>query len=221
MKRTIAISTIVLYLGSLACGIASHTLQFGNAAHPAMYYVVWDMFCGWSGYETRNHLIAQGASGQYYRLTPVPWGDYQPYGPANRIDYDSFAMHGGAIARNILRNTEHEPIQQVYLIEENWSKRYNIPDYLWRFEEPKEKHSYFHTRVTYNGDCEAIDAKMSWHSAIQAHHLNTNARLAQLRKNSRKVFAVAEPKLLPPQHAAPISANGNSQIQPVSFQTTH
>ena len=36
---------IVSYLGSLGYGIVCHTLNFNTASHPAMYFVVWDMFC--------------------------------------------------------------------------------------------------------------------------------------------------------------------------------
>jgi len=214
MKRSLAIVVIVGYLAVLGGGIASHTLRFGNVSHPAMYYVIWDMFCGWSGYENRQHLIAESVNGEYYSLTPAPWGEYKPFGPANRPDYDSFAVHSGTIARNVLSHTRHDPILRVYLVEENWSKRYNMPDYLWKrqFEEEKEPRSYFHTRVVYDENCFPIQQKMSWNAAIYDQELRSDPRLARHRKNAKPFYAIT-PGLLPASSSSkqiPDKANLNT-----------
>ena len=60
MKRYLTHAMIVAYLGALAFGLFAHTFKFKNYAHPGMYFIVWDMFCGWSGYDVRNHMIAEG-----------------------------------------------------------------------------------------------------------------------------------------------------------------
>ncbi|HCS51028.1 MAG TPA: hypothetical protein DIW81_05460 [Planctomycetaceae bacterium] len=222
MKRYLAVATITIYLGALSWGIFSDTFAVGNVAHPAMYYVVWDMFCGWSGYECRQHLIAQGESGQYYKLNPAPWGEFRAFGPADRIDYDSFAAHSQNIARNILRNTEHEPIQRVYLVEENWSKRYNIPDYLWsmKFEEEKESYSYYHTRMIYNSECEPIESRMGWASAIHSKQLETDPRLAKMRNKAKPFYAVTPYSQTPVQSTNSIPAYATDGILPASYQQT-
>ncbi|MBL4883174.1 MAG: hypothetical protein JKY95_01390 [Planctomycetaceae bacterium] len=192
MKRSLAVAVIVGYLAVLGGGIVSHTLSVGNVSHPAMYYVVWDMFCGWSGYENRQHLIAEGVSGKHYSLVPSPWGEFKPYGPAYRPDYDSFGVHCAAIAKNVLKHTKHEPIRRVYLIEENWSKRYNMPDKLWKrqFEEVKDPQSYFHTRVVYDEQCQQLQRKNSWTSAIYNKELSSDPRLTKYMRGAKPLYVI-------------------------------
>ncbi len=110
MKRLIAVGTIFAYLGVLVAGLGSHALNYKTDAHPTMYFIVWDMFCGWSAYEDRTHIIGQGESGRYYDLAPAPWGDYRPFGDIERHHYDPFATHAGNLAMNTLRYSDHEPI---------------------------------------------------------------------------------------------------------------
>ncbi len=200
MKRSVAVAIIVGYLGVLGMGIVSHTLSFGNASHPAMFYVVWDMFCGWSGYESRQHLVAEGISGNHYLLTPAPWGEFRPYGPASRTDYDNYAVHSGRIARNVLRHTKHEPIVRVYLIEESWSKRYNMPDYIWKmqFEEEKKKNSYFNTRVVYNEQGQQLQWNDTFTSIVYNRDLMADPRLARYRRVSQPHFVVSPSQLITP-----------------------
>ena len=131
MKRWIAVIVICGYLGSLAMGLVAHTLHVGANSHPGMYFVVWDMFCGWGAYSNRTHLIAEGESGKYYELSPAPWGSLQPFGPTDRLHYDTSYHLTPKMVRNNLRNTEHEPIARVFVIEETWSKKFNLPDELW------------------------------------------------------------------------------------------
>jgi hypothetical protein len=148
MKRLLAVGTIVAYLGVLLAGLGSHALNYRTSAHPTMYFIVWDMFCGWSAYEDRTHIIGQGESGRYYDLASAPWGDYRPFGDVARHHYDPFAAHSGVLAQSTLRHTEHEPIQQIFIVQEMWAKKFNLPDKLWneRYPEPKNPHSYFHVR---------------------------------------------------------------------------
>ncbi len=207
MKRSIAVAVIAGYLGVLSWGIVSHTLSVGNVSHPGMFYIVWDMFCGWSGYESRQHLVAEGVSGNHYLLTPSPWGEFQPYGPAYRTDYDNYAVHSGKIARNVLLHTKHEPIARVYLIEESWSKRYNMPDYIWKlqFEEEKKKKSYYNTRVVYNGQCEPIQWNDTFTSIAYNRDLMADPRLARYRREAQPYYVVAPGFVAPDQLVTPAS----------------
>lgn len=153
MKRCAAIAFIVLYLCVLGYGLAAHVLEYNNLANPGMYYIVWDMYCGWSAYETRLHIVAEGRSGRMYELES-PWGSYRPFGAIDRRHYDAGAVHCGAMARNILAHTEHEPIERIFLIEESWSKKYNLSPELWSqfHEEPYEPVSYFRLRAWFTSD---------------------------------------------------------------------
>jgi hypothetical protein len=97
-----------------------------------MYYFVWDMFCGWSAYDSRMHIVAEGESQTFYRLTPAPWGEFQPFGSLGREHYDSFNGHGVNIGMNVLKHTQHEPMVRLFVIEESWAKKYNLPDAVWK-----------------------------------------------------------------------------------------
>jgi hypothetical protein len=163
-KRWLASAFIVAYLSALGCGIVSHAFKFRQNAHPMMYFVVWDMFSGWSAYASRTHVIAEGESGKYYRLTPTPWGEYHPYSNLGRQHYDPFSSHCQRIGTNVLRHTEHEPISRMYVVQEAWAKKYNVPDAVWYrlYEEPKEMHRYYHLRGIYTAQGAAIQLNDSW-----------------------------------------------------------
>lgn len=164
MRRGIVIGFIVCYLLVLGFGIFSHALGYKSTDHVGMYYIIWDMYCGWSGYEYRQHLVAQGVSGQQYELTPAPWGEFVPFGSTVRHNYDGSAVFTDTLASHILDHTEHEEIAHVWLIEEAWSKKYNLPDSVYeaRYEEPKQKRSYYRTRLALAPDGKIIDRYLDW-----------------------------------------------------------
>lgn len=179
MKRVLSHATIVAYLSVLAFGLAAHTLSWGKTAHPGMYFIVWDMYCGWSAYESRLHVLGEGVSGEYYQLTPPPWSDFHPHGNIGRAHYDVQAGFLNDMALMTLRNTSHEPIHRILVIEECWSKKYNLPDELWarRFDEEKQRHSYFHLRAVANADGRIVGLANQWPTVIAQRCLMNNPRL--------------------------------------------
>lgn len=164
-RRWMATIVIVIYLSCVGHGVVCHMLQYRPNAHPLMYFTVWDMFCGWSGWSFRTHLIAEGESGQFYQLTPTPWGAFQPYSDLGREHYDAFHNHAWKIGTNCLRQTQHEPMVRMILVEETWSKKFNLPDPLWSqlHEEPREPHHYFHVNATYRPDGTLISRHSTFH----------------------------------------------------------
>src|SRR5436305_14496207 len=118
MKRWLSHLTIGAYLTALSLGIVCHTLNFGNAAHPFMYYFVWDMFCGWSSHEIRYHVVGVGDSGTVYELAPGPWVRFMPYGDLDRMHYDVLGNSHHKMALNALKRTDHEPIHRIVMLEE-------------------------------------------------------------------------------------------------------
>lgn len=181
MRRIAACTVIVTYLAVLGFGLISHAVGFKSTDHVGMYFLIWDMYCGWSGYELRHHLVAEGASGQYYELTPVPWGEFTPFGSAPRTSYDNSASFTDAIARHVLEHTEHEEITQIILVEEAWSKKYNLPDTLWSryYEEPKEPRSYYRTRAVLNSRGEFRERFLDWGGWLAYRSITDNPRLQQ------------------------------------------
>ena len=192
MKQKLAAGIIVCYLGTLAFGVVSHALQYRQSSHPGMYFIVWDMFCGWAGYETRLHIIGEGESGQYYELAPGPWKEIRPYGDLARHHYDSYASHTFSIAENTLRHTDHEPMQRIFVVEENWAKKFNLPDELWteRYPDEKNAHSYYHLRQAYDLDGKLLTSQASWFDYQANLSLNDNPRLAQDSRRAKPFFQV-------------------------------
>jgi len=181
MRRGIVIGLIVCYLMTLGFGIFSHALGYKSSDHVGMYYIIWDMYCGWSGYEMRQHVVAEGVSGQLYELTPVPWGEFVPFGSAERHNYDGMASFTGPMAKHVLAHTEHEEIVQIRLIEEAWSKKYNLPDSLYeaRYEEPKQKRSYYRTRLVLTPDGEIVNRYLDWTGLQNYMAVTDNPRLVR------------------------------------------
>ncbi len=204
MRRVMACGFIGTYLLMLGVGLFSHALGYKSTAHVGMYFLVWDMYCGWCGYEIRHHVIAQGESGQYYEVTPPPWGEFVPFGSANRHDYDGSASFTGAIAAHVLDHTDHEPISEVILVEEAWSKKYNMPDALYesRYEEPREQRSYFRPRLLLSADGTIRERYLDWTGWLSHQALADNPRLQ--RDIANRPFLMQE-QFSSPQRARKVS----------------
>lgn len=212
MKRWLAHLFIASYLGALGIGIICHTFNFGTAVHPAMYYIIWDMFCGWSSYESRMQVIGEGASGTFYELSPGPWGDFKPYGPLGRRHYDTFAAHGTRLGLNALKHTKHEPITKIYVIEENHAKKYNLPDEMYErmYGEPKEMRKYYHVRCAMTPEGQLIASQQHW----QAYQFNltvtNNPRLQAEIQRSRPYYLPGTESRLPRGATASVSEDADT-----------
>lgn len=172
MKRWGSHLAIAAYLSVLVGGIVTHALQYKEHSHPLMYYVVWDMFCGWTCWEQRTHLIGEGESGQFYELGPGPWGDYHPFSNLSRQHYDPFCSHAFRIADNSLRHTTHEPMARIHVVEESWAKKHNLPPFLAKNLEPiplpGQRNTYFHLRKSFSPDGSLIHDGSAWLD-VQSH----------------------------------------------------
>ena len=198
MRRLMACGVIGSYLLMLGFGLFSHALGYKSTDHVGMYFLIWDMYCGWCGHEIRHHIIAKGESGQFYEVTPPPWGEFVPFGSAERHHYDGSASFTGAIVSHVLEHTDHEPITDVVLVEEAWSKKYNLPDsiYLSRYEEPKAKRSYFRSRLVLTPDGELRERNLDWTGWLSHQAVVDNPRL---QKNM-----MAQPFLMSESFASPV-----------------
>ncbi len=180
MKRWLATGFIAAYLAVLGYGVGCHALSYEVGRHPLMYFVVWDMFCGWATYSMRSHVIAEGESGKYYELTPAPWGEFEPWGPAGRHNFDPFNNHMGRVAANALKHTQHEPIARVFVIEECWPKRYELPAEVWKLrygDEPQTPNRYYHRLAELTPDGQYQRRYPSWLVAQHARSVRANPRL--------------------------------------------
>lgn len=191
MRRWASSLFIAAYLGALGFGVFSHAFTFLKGAHPAMYFLVWDMYCGWSAYESRLHVLGEGESGRYYQLAPGPWSDFRPFGSVSRQNYDVFAQFGHRFAANALAHTQHEPIHRIVVVEESWAKKYNLPDELWalQYDVPKDPHSYFHVRSIYNPRGECLQQSRGWLTTQAELAILDNPRLRQDMRKGHTFFA--------------------------------
>lgn len=192
VKRWIASLGIAAYLSALSFGVFAHGTHFHQGSHPSMYFVVWDMFCGWAAFETRTHIIGQGVSGKYYNLSPGPWADYHPYGTISRQHYDTFNSYPDVIARNCLKHTKHEQMARLYVVEECWAKKYNLPEPIWqrRYNETKEPFSYFRLRTVMTPDCKIQKSMSSWLTYQTNLSLTDNPRLVAEARRSQPMFHI-------------------------------
>ena len=173
------------YLGVMSAGVAAHALGFGLGSHPLMYYIVWDMFCGWSAQSYRTHVIAEGESGTWYDAGVGPWDarrPFRPYGDLKRIHYDVEATHAARLGLNVLRHTAHEPIVRIAVVEECWAKKFNMPEPYWsaRWNVPKDPASYYAVRHTLTADGQLIATKPSWAAEVARQGLQRNERIRRL-----------------------------------------
>lgn len=191
MKRWLSGTFITLYLSALAWGIFAHAMKFTVNSHPFMYYVVWDMFCGWSPYEIRFHVMGEGVSGKYYELGPGPWPAFSPFGDLPRHQYDAYGSTFRKMAMNTLNHTDHEDMRRIFVVEECWHKKYNLPQELWnlRFDEPREPHSYFWLFSAYTPDGQILQQNMDYLNYATAQAITDNPRLLSDARRGRPFFA--------------------------------
>lgn len=201
---------IAAYLAVLGYGLVIHTLKINRYSHMANYFFVWDMYCGWNAFEKRSVLIGQGESGQYYNLNP-PWQTLRPFGDAHRHNFDSWGYFSGQVAANTLKQTQHEPMTRVFLIEQHWAKKYNLPDHLWsrRFDTPKDPKVYHYLRTVFDPSGTPTERHSDWKTNLQFHAVIDNPAL-------RSTVARSRPYLGTDQLFRPDVSN----IQQASFQVS-
>jgi hypothetical protein len=183
---------IASYLLALAAGIVAHGLKVGTNSHPLMYFIVWDMYCGWAAHECRIHLVAEGESGTHYEVLPPPWGDFAPFGTVGRQHYDTVHNSIHRMGLNVLKQTDHEPIVRLKVIEESWPKKYNLPEHLWaaRFEEPREPMSYFWNSEIFDGEGEVINSVPVYLTQLYNQAIGSNPRLAADARKNQSFIAI-------------------------------
>ena len=200
MKRILINCGIACYLFALAYGLSVQIFKFQKRTNPLFYYFVWDMYSGWCGYEERIHLIAEGESGQHYRLTPGPWKEFIPYGASGRHNYDFWNSYQGRLALQTLNHTTHERMAKIRVVQEVWPKKFNLPDHLWsqrHDDDPKDKHSYYVVRSELDPEGRTLVNNVEWNAKLVHWSMMDNPRLLDDMHRNRPMIAV---------DAAPVSA---------------
>ncbi len=186
MRRWVTNLIIAGYVGTLCYGLVVHVLDVNKYSSLGNYFVVWDMYGGWNTFARQSLLIAEGESGQHYDVTP-PWKEFYPFGSAERHDYDTWGLYSGPVAANTLKQTQHEPIVRVMLVEQLSSKKYNLPDHLWkqRFDEPKDPRTYYYLRSIFDADGSVTTRHFDWESNLSHYTVIDNPALRNTVARSR------------------------------------
>jgi hypothetical protein len=196
MKRSIANLAAVVYVLALATGFVTHVFKLDIGLNVPMYFLTFNMFGGWSGYEARMLIIGEGASGKFYELSPGPWGGFQPYSAVARQHYDQEFEYAAHFVKPALRHAAHEPIVRMFVVETEYPKKLNLPDELYEsyYNKPKDVHHYSHVRFVLGPDCEVLSAQPVW---LQYQHrlaLSDNPRVMADAVRHRPYFAENRPQ---------------------------
>jgi hypothetical protein len=178
-----------VYISLLSWGIVGHALKMPSIANAFGYFIVWDMFCGWQAYDNRTHIIGEDSQGNYYEIRE-PWGAFQPFGNVDRVNYDVSNYLAVRHIRNVLKHSDHPPLDRVYVVQEIWAKQYNVPDHLWNccFSEPKDKMSYFNLRAVCTEDGMPIETNPDWFTAQTLNTIADNPRLRQQAQSAQPYY---------------------------------
>ena len=183
---------IAAYLGALSLGIVVHALNLPGKVTLPGYFVVWDMFCAWTGYESRIHVIAEGESGTHYDLLAGQTGSPHLHGSLHRINYDYDGTCGPAVAKLAAACTSHEPLTQITIVEEVWSKQLNLSDAAYeRYHGcPKQPRSYRSVRTVLRPDGSIAASQPPWFRLQQQAAVMANPVLAEQAVRGRDRYTV-------------------------------
>jgi hypothetical protein len=164
MKRWIVNTAICGYLAALLFGFLSVACRVEWFSVP-MYFLTFNMYAGWSGYDCRMQILGEGQSGRYYVLAPGPWGEFHPYSShLSRQCYDQEFEYGRILARPGLSHTQHEPILRMVVVEQEYPKKFNLSDaqYEAYYGKPKPQRIYSHTRMVLSPEGALLSESPTW-----------------------------------------------------------
>ena len=202
---------ITTYLASLSWGVVAHALRVGLCGNTLSYFVVWDMFCGWSAWDQRTHFIAEGSSGEFYDVKE-PWGQFHPFGNVGRIHYDHTNHLLTRHVAHVLSHNQHEPIERVFAVQEVWPKQYNLPPELYQeyFARENDKLPYFHVRAICSENGSPLQVYPSWFDQQSLKTVYDNPRLQKQAHQATSLYST----LYTPRanQSVPFSAYGGTGL---------
>ena len=191
-RRPLTNAGIAAYLCALATGIALHGLNLPGKASAPAYFVVWDMFCNWNGYEARVRYIGEGESGQHYDLAIDSLGP-SLHGSIARDHYDFDGRYVPKLAAVAAMRTDHEPLSRIYVVEENWSKQFNrSPTAYQRLHaRPYERVVHRNVRCVVDTSGHVLEARRPWFAMQHTQAVMSNPTIAAQSRRGRPLYAAA------------------------------
>jgi hypothetical protein len=136
LRRLPALLVIAAYLGASGWYFYRHALG-DAAAEPAAYLFTWDMFPNYPSWSARRIAVAQTRSGRYLRILPSRGQQFRRGrdGEHSRFDLPrSDAAFQQAVDRTLRTHwpiDPADPVVYVFLLEQYWPVRFNLPDDLY------------------------------------------------------------------------------------------
>lgn len=189
VKRWAAGLFVTCYLLWLTVGVVGHALKIPLVGNTLGYFIVWDMFCGWSAYDNRTRLIAEDSQGNYFEVRE-PWGAFTPFGNVDRVNYDVSSNLTPRHIKNVIAHTQHPDIDRVYVVQEIWPKQFNVPDRLWTryFHEPKDTMTYYSLFAICRADGSTIESYPDWFNVQTMRGIADNPRLQQAAQMATPLY---------------------------------
>jgi hypothetical protein len=195
MQRWIVNTVIAGYLVAMAFGLLCVACQVQFFSVPA-YFFTFNMYGGWCGYDARMQVIGEGESGRFYTLSPGPWGEFDPYSShVPRQSYDQAFEYGSILARPALAHTKHEPILRIFVIEQEYPKKFNLTDAQFEayYNKPKPQRIYSHVRMALSPQGEIITQNSTWLRYQDNQALVDNPRLvAEATRNRPFIWSAQQ-----------------------------
>jgi hypothetical protein len=187
MKRRLINAAICGYVCALVFGFGCVATQV-RFLWPPFYFLTFDMYGGWSGYDCKMQIIGEGESGRFYVLSPGPWGPFNPYSERlSRQCYDQIFEYGHRLARPGLAHTQHEPILRIFVVEQEYPKKFNLSNaqYQAYFLKPKPDRIYSHLRMVLSPDGEMLQQSPTWLRYQDNLSISDNPRLVAQATSKR------------------------------------
>ncbi len=218
MKRWIVNAGIYGYLAALLFGFLCVACQVQFFSVP-MYFLTFNMYGSWSGYDCKMQVLGEGQSGRFYVLSPGPWGEFDPYSShVPRQSYDQAFEYGSILARPALAHTKHEPILRIFVIEQEYPKKFNLTDAQFEayYGKPKPQRIYSHTRMVMSPEGEILSSAQTWLRYQDNLSIVDNPRLVTDATRSRPFIWSAQQRRLPATYSGNADAPAAALDRPGS-----
>ena len=84
---------------------------------------------------------------------------------------------------------------RVFVVEECWSKKFNVPDRIWkwRYDEPKQIHKYYHVKSVFTPEGIPIAVYPTWATQQYVKSVANNPRL-RVESHRGRAFYLVNPR---------------------------
>ncbi len=132
LRRAAAVFCIGLYLLANVFFLVRNSVG-ATGPDPWAYFFTWDMYPFYRTTSSRPLAFGRTKNGTCVELLPSPLQEFRwgLDGTATRTDMDRGFRYTSSTIRKVLRSSkhaDHNPIVHVYVIEEYWPARFNLPD---------------------------------------------------------------------------------------------